>query len=119
MKNPDLTKRHLLPNEVDVNLNVLGATMLDRIRGHVDSTNVVTQDNRGRRQRAMKLTKKLTDPTTLNNNMSNRTVLRLGTGARHGGLSFRRPRDKVISEIDAVARRRASSIRHPAQSASE
>ena len=36
MKNPDLTKRHLLPDEVDINLNVLGASMMNRVGGEVD-----------------------------------------------------------------------------------
>lgn len=55
MKNPDLSKQHLLPDEVNVNLNVLGTTMLDRIRGHVHNTYVVTEDKSGSRQRVMKV----------------------------------------------------------------
>jgi hypothetical protein len=55
MEDPNFTKRDLLSNEVDVDLNVLGAMMLHRIGRHVDSGNVVKVDKRGRGERAMKL----------------------------------------------------------------
>jgi len=35
---------HLLANEVDVDLDMLGATVVDRINSHVDGTNVVGGD---------------------------------------------------------------------------
>ena len=108
-----MTKSYLFPNKVDINLNVLGTTMLDRIRGHVDSTNVVTEDNNGRRQRVMELPKELTDPTTLSNNMTNGAILCLGTGTRYSSWTFRRPRDKVVTKIDAVAGRRTLGVRAP------
>ena len=114
-----MTKRNLLPNKVDINLNVLGTTMLDRIRGHVDSTNVVTEDNNGRRQRVMELPKELTDPTTLSNNMSNRAILRLGTGARHSSLTFGQPGDKVVADDDEVARQGFALVRAAGKSASQ
>jgi len=45
MEDPDLTQGHLLTDEVDVNLDVLRATMMNRIDYHVDCTNVVAIDN--------------------------------------------------------------------------
>jgi hypothetical protein len=48
MKNPDLSKRHLLANEVNVDLDVLRVLVVNRVVCHVDGTHVVTVDNGGR-----------------------------------------------------------------------
>jgi hypothetical protein len=45
MKDTDVTKRYLLPNEVDINLYMLGAAVLNWIRSHVNRTNIVTEDD--------------------------------------------------------------------------
>jgi hypothetical protein len=45
--------------------------------------------------------------------MSNCTILRFSTGARNHSLAFRRPGNKVITEIDTVARSRTTSVRTP------
>jgi len=37
MKNMNITKSNLLPNEVQVDLYVLGALMLNRVGRHVDA----------------------------------------------------------------------------------
>jgi len=117
VKNPNLTERHLLTNKVDVDLDVLRAAMLDRVAGHIDSTDFIAEDNSRGRKGTMKLEKKLAKPAALGHDMSHGSVLRLGTGARHRGLAFGGPRHQVVTEIDTVARGRASG--QPAQSASE
>ena len=51
-----MTKSYLFPNKMDINLNVLGASMMNRVDGEVDCGDVVTVDNRGlvnRRQEHM------------------------------------------------------------------
>ena len=113
MKNPNLTERHLLTNKVDVDLDVLRAAMLNRVAGHIDSTDVIAEDNSRGRERTMKLEKKLTKPAALSHGMSHGSVLRLGTGTGHSSLTFRRPRDKVVTKIDAVAGRRTLGVRAP------
>jgi hypothetical protein len=45
MKDTDVTKRYLLPDEVDINPDMLGAAVLNWIRSHVDRTNIVTEDD--------------------------------------------------------------------------
>jgi hypothetical protein len=55
MKNSDVTKRDLFPNEVDINLYMLGAAVLDGIRSHVDRTNIVTEDDGRSMEGMMKL----------------------------------------------------------------
>jgi hypothetical protein len=103
MKNADLAKRDLLPNEVNVDLYMLGPSMLDRVRGHINSTDIVAKDNCGSGEGMMKLAKELTNPTALGNGMSNCPVLCFCTGARNCSLTLRGPGDKIVAEIDAIA----------------
>jgi hypothetical protein len=42
MKYTNLTKSHLFPNKVNVNINMLYSAMLHWIVGHVKSRNVIT-----------------------------------------------------------------------------
>jgi hypothetical protein len=57
MEHPDLSQNDLLTDEVNTYLNVLRATMMNWICSHVDSTDIVTVDNRCRRDGCMKLLK--------------------------------------------------------------
>jgi hypothetical protein len=54
MKNPKLSQGHLLTNEVNVDLDMLRASVVNRVRRHVDGTHIVTKDNRGRGEGNMK-----------------------------------------------------------------
>ncbi len=42
MKDANVAKIHLLPNKVDVQLDVLSAAMMNRVGGEVDSGDIVT-----------------------------------------------------------------------------
>ena len=42
MQNTDITKSNTLPDEVKIDLDVLGALMLDGVGGHVDSADIIT-----------------------------------------------------------------------------
>ena len=42
MENSNLAESHLLTDEVDVNLDVLGTAVVDRVGCHIDSADVVT-----------------------------------------------------------------------------
>jgi hypothetical protein len=55
MENMNLTKRHILTHEVDVNLDVLHPAMLNGIISHVDCTDIVTEDNGHTKKKMMKL----------------------------------------------------------------
>jgi hypothetical protein len=111
MKNPNVTKRHLLTDEVDVNLDMLRTTMLYWVASHVDSADIVTKDNGGGAKWTLKFVKKLANPTTLSNGVRHSTILRLGTGPRDRGLALGRPRHKVITKVDTIARSRPASVR--------
>ena len=55
MQNTKITNGDSLPDEVKINLNVLGSLMLYRVGGHVDSTNVVAIHQCGASERCMQL----------------------------------------------------------------
>ena len=61
----ELPQSHLLTNKVNVNLNMLHATIMNRIDSHVDCANIVAIDNGCRRDRYMKLLKQLAQPATM------------------------------------------------------
>jgi hypothetical protein len=96
MKNMNFTKGDLLTNKINVNLNVLCSSMLNRIRGHVDGGHIVIADKCGRVESAMKLLKKSTEPTTLCNHVSHSAVLCFSTGSRDCSLALGRPRNQMF-----------------------
>ena len=55
MQNTKVTNGDSLPDEVKINLDVLGALMLHRVGGHVDGTDVVTVHQCGAPKRGMQL----------------------------------------------------------------
>ena len=103
MKNTNFAKSHLLADEVDVDLDVLGTTVVDRVGCHVDSANIVAVDNCSNLQRDVELLKKLPQPAALGDNVSNRPVLGLRTGPGYRGLSFGRPGHQAVSQKDTEA----------------
>jgi hypothetical protein len=119
MEHPNLSQSNLLADKVDVDLNMLRATMMDRISGHVDSTDIVTVNNCRRRDGCMKLLKQLTKPTGLSNSVRNCTILSLRARTRDRSLSFGGPRDQVVAKEDAVTGVERRESGQPAQSASE
>ena len=88
MKNPSQTERHLFVNKMYFNLDVLHTTMLSRVARHVDSADIVTKDESGGVEGAMKLMKKLTKPRTFSHNVSHDTIVGFVTGARDCSLAF-------------------------------
>ena len=88
MKNTNFAESHLLANEVDVDLNVLGPAVVDRVGSHVDSAHIIAVDHGSHLQRNMKFLKELAQLATLGDHMSNSPVLGLRTGPGHRGLSF-------------------------------
>ena len=103
MKNPNLSQGDLLTDEVNVNLTVLRATMMNGVGCHVDSADIVAVDNRRRSNGNMELLQELAQPATLGHHMSNSTVLYFGTGAGDRGLTLGGPRNQIIAEVDITA----------------
>ena len=110
IQHPNQSQGNLVVDEVNVDVDVLRATMVDRISGHIDGANIVTVHDGRRSNGRVELLEKLTKPTTLDHDMGNRVVLSLSTGTGHRRLVLGGPRDQVVAEEDAVAGRRAPGV---------
>jgi hypothetical protein len=91
MKNTNVVKGRLLPNEVDVRLDVLGAPMMNRVGGEVDHRDIITVDQGGIGDGNRELAKKLSELGDLGDSVGDGAVLCFGAGAGDRGLSLRRP----------------------------
>ena len=80
MENTNFPQSNLLTDEVDVNLDMLRATMMDRVGGHIDRADVVTINKRRRSNGDVELLEKLSDLATLGDGVDDRPVLGLSTG---------------------------------------
>jgi hypothetical protein len=67
---------------VKIDLDVLGALVLDGVHWHVDGANIVAEHNHSWRRWSMKLLEELANPTSLGNGVSYNTVLSLNAGMR-------------------------------------
>ena len=47
VQNTNMAKSHLIPNKMDIKLNVLGVTMMNLVGGEVDGGDIVAVDDRG------------------------------------------------------------------------
>ena len=103
MKDPNLAQGDLLTDEVDINLNVLRASVINWIGCHVDNADIVTVDNHRRSNGNIELLQELAQPATLGHHMSNSTVLCFGTGAGDRGLTLGGPRNQIVAEVDTIA----------------
>ena len=93
----------MLPNEVDVELNMLRPAMMDRVSREVHCGDIVTVDNRGLVNITKQLLEQLTELRAFGNGIGHCPILRLGTRARHRGLSLGRPRYQRGPEVDTLA----------------
>ena len=78
MKNMNFSQGNLLADEMDVNLNILRSSMMDRIGYHIDNINIVTINEHSLGEGNMKLVW-LSHPTTFSNSMGNGPILSLST----------------------------------------
>jgi hypothetical protein len=67
---------------VKIDLDVLGALVLDRVHGHVDGANIIAEHNCGWRRWSMKHVEELANPSSFGNGVSHSTVLSLSAGPR-------------------------------------
>jgi hypothetical protein len=88
----------MLTNEVEVELDMLRALVLDGVTGEVHSANVVTVDKGALRQQTMQLLEPLTKPHCLGDTVSHNVVLGLGIGARDDGLPLQRLGGKALAK---------------------
>jgi hypothetical protein len=91
MQHANLAHGNTIVNKVQIDLDVLGALVLDGVRQHVDSANIVAEHNRSWRRWSMKLVEELTNPSSLSNDIGHITVLSLSAGTRDRVLPLQSP----------------------------
>ena len=69
---------HPFLTEVDVEFDVLRSLVMDRIRGHVDSRDVVAERHRSFEDGGVKLTEELSQPYAFGRGIGDSAVLCLG-----------------------------------------
>lgn len=104
MQYTGFTEGDSFSNEVQVNLDMLGALVLDGVGGEVDSTDVVTIDNCGAPKRAAKFLQKMAQPAGLSDSICNGAIFSLCTGPGHCGLALGRPGHEVVPEKHCITR---------------
>jgi len=111
MKDTNITSGNPLSDEVEVDLDVLGALMLNGVGGHVDGADVVAVDQSSSTKRDVKFLEKLSQPRRLYNSIGDSAILSLSTGARDGLLPLGRPRNQIITEEHGIARGGLTCVR--------
>lgn len=71
-----------------IDVDVLRALMFNGVVGHVDDTDVVTEDHCSTAEGSMELKYKLPEPCDLSHSVGNGAVLSFGTGAGDSHLSL-------------------------------
>ena len=110
MEDTDIAKSNMFLNEVNVDLHMFGALMLNWVGGHVDRTDVTIYQGR-LRQRSMQFSQEPSKPGCLTSDISNNTVFGFSTGARNRILALGRPGDQVVAEEDSIARGGSTGVR--------
>ena len=88
MENANMSNGNLVPDEVEIKLNVLRALMLDRIASQIDGGDVVSVDQSGLHKRATELKQEIAEPRALGDNAGNTSVFRFSAGTRHDRLTL-------------------------------
>jgi hypothetical protein len=71
----NLIHGNMIANKVKIDLDVLGALVLDGVRWHVYGANIFAKHNRSWRRWSMKLVEELANPTGLDNSVSHNMIL--------------------------------------------
>jgi hypothetical protein len=78
---PNVADGHIVADEVQVDLHMLGPLVLHRVGGEIDGADVVAVDERAPGEGAVKLSQELAELSGLGHAVGNGAVLRLSTGA--------------------------------------
>jgi len=111
MKNTNITNGDPFADEVEMNLDMLGSLMLNRVGGYVDGADVVTIHQRSSVRRGVELMQQLVQPCGLSDTISHGAILSLGAGSRDSVLTLGGPGDEVVTEKHSIARGGLARIR--------
>jgi hypothetical protein len=81
MQDAEITNGNTLTDEVEVNLNMLRALMLNRVGGHVNGADVVTIYQCGTVKRSTKLLEELVQSCRFDDPVSHCAILSFSTGS--------------------------------------
>jgi hypothetical protein len=101
---------NVLADEVEINLNMLGALVLDGVGGEVDGVDVVAVDQSGPRQGVVQLHEQLTKPAHLRHVVGHGAVLCLSAQTGDDVMALRGPGDKVVTQEHRVVRNGPASV---------
>jgi hypothetical protein len=81
MQHAEITNGNTLADEVEVNLNMLRALMLNRVGGHVEGADVITIHQSGTVKRSTKLLEELVQPCRFGDPVSHCVILCFSIGS--------------------------------------
>ena len=103
MKNSNIPNGDALADEVEVDLDMLRALVLDRVGGEVNRADVVAVDEGAPSEMTVKLLEELPEPARLRHAVGHGAVLRLSARPGDDVLVLRGPEDEVLPEEHRVA----------------
>jgi hypothetical protein len=104
MQDADITDGNAFPDEVEVDLDMLYALVLNGVGGEVDGADVIAVDESALRQRSMELLEELPEPTSFSYAVGHNAILSLGARAGDDVLALGGPGDEIVTEKHSVAR---------------
>jgi len=104
VQDADFTEGDSFCNEVQVDLNMLGSLMLNRVGGEVNGADIIAVDHCNTTEWAVKLYQKLAQPAGFGDSIRDCLILRLCTGPRHCRLTLGRPGDEIVPEKHRITR---------------
>jgi hypothetical protein len=111
MQDADITDGNTFPDEVEVDLDMLYALVLNGVGGEVDGVDIVAIDESALRQRSMELLKELPEPTSFSYAVGHGAILSLGARPGDDVLMLGGPEDEIVAEKHSVARGGPTCIR--------
>jgi hypothetical protein len=104
VENTNVPDGNALADKMKINLNMLGALVLNGVGGEVEGVDVVAVDQSGLRQGAVQLHKQLmTKPTRLCHVVGHGAVFRLSARTGDDVLTLQGPGDEVVTQEHSAA----------------
>jgi hypothetical protein len=110
VEDTNVTNGNALADKVEINVNMLGALVLNRVGGEVDGVDVVAVDQSGPRQGVVQLHKQLMKPTHVCHTVGHDVVLCLSAQTRDDALTLRGPGHEVVAQEQRVAQSGPASV---------
>jgi hypothetical protein len=111
VQDADITDGNAFPDEVEVDLDMLCALVLNGVGGEVDGADVVVIDESALRQRSMELLKELPEPTSFSYAIGHGVILSLGARVGDDVLVLGGLGDEIVAKKHSVARGGPTCIR--------